>query len=120
MSCSRHIVSVQNTNTYGEKHDGNIHVQPVDNRAGNMGMFHSLYRVVLDESKTFRSADTRRSQTALGNPPTEREMRQQKMETDHARRPNNRVRMRLWAQAPAKTPDGGQFANLSFRKDDHT
>ena len=77
---------MQNTNTCGEKHDGNIHVQPVDNRARHVGMLHHLCRMVFDKSKEVRSIDNDRSKTAVGNSPTERKVRQQEMETDQRSR----------------------------------
>jgi len=74
MSAKRHIVYVQNMNTHGEIHVGDIKLHFGNSRLklGNinarfMGMFHSLRRMVFYVCETICTPNLQRSQGAMGN-----------------------------------------------------
>lgn len=81
MSAKRHIVYVQNMNTHGEMHVGDIKLHFGNSRskvrninARFMGMFHSLRRMVFYICETTYTTDLQRSQNAMGNTQTKNSM----------------------------------------------
>ena len=82
MSQKRHIVCVQNTNTQGEIHVGNIEPHLGNSRpklqninARFVDMFHSVRRMVSYICEAICTHNLQRSQSAMGNTQTESPMR---------------------------------------------